>query len=1173
MDYVSLHNHTSYSLLDSLILPDELFNRAKELNQSAIGVTDHGTLASAADSLKASRATGVKLMMGCEFNFTDDLKDPSGRLRHIILMAKDAETYRQLLRLHFEAGKNHTVLFKKVVPRIDWKLLEQYGPGMICTTACGGGVLGQLINNKKIPAAKQTAAKLKEIFGDLLALELQPHNMKRISNPYKDYEDQKFLNNQLIKIGREQNIKIIAATNAHYLLPQHHEAHDVELAMQCQQPMYSGQRLKYDNEFFMKSRDEVVDYFDKNFTKEEGEEFCDNTLWFAQQCEEPEWIDPKHSNASGKELPEFPVKDQSDYEEFLVWRSENCPILIEDAAYFRYVCKKGFASRGIDPNDKIYRDRLNEEFDVLEHHGFSSYMLIVMDMLDFCRKNDIKIGPGRGSVGGALSGYLTNIHEADPLIYGLIFERFHTKTKMSFADIDNDIEPFGLEILHNYLKNKYGEENFAKVSNYITISPRPYIKDIAKAFQYGGDHKSALAIGAAISQSVPEDPSDPNTKSVVKALEAFPLLAEYANSPKYKELGLYAKLLDNKPKAFGTHAAGVIIGSRPLVDITPLRIDKQHTVCLEYEKERAEDAGLVKIDTLGLETLAIIRKTHELIKGLGKPLPPSPFPYEMKDQKTYDLISSGDLQGVFQLGQSTGTIGLCKLIKPKCIGDLAIITTLARPAAKDIRSDFIATREGKKKFTLLHPSLEGAFAGTLGFGLYDESILRLGRDVAGWSFNEADRIRKMIKDKGKHPEKVKKLRQEFIDGAVENNSIDRKMATRIWEEEVKKFESYTFNASHAILYSFTSFETAYLKAHFPVEFLVANLMSKVGNTNPKDKAACIKIRREIRSKGIKLLPPDINDSFNTYRIIDSNTIRTGIDSLKFVSDEAVTEIIEKRPFSSFEDFLTRVNPSKVKANAIQALAACGCLDSFGMKRKQMFLYSGDYRKKLQAYEKRKKKTQPFEYPWTDTQEWTASEIYALEQQYLGEALSIDKFAAYGSFFSKNDKKLSSWAETFPDPSNSDGKFPLVQPIKGVIVDFHEFKIKKEGKNLGKEMMKVMLEDPHGTNLVCTVFPEQLKMMKKSIKAFTQGKNQLEVGVGVSVMGELNWWDGAISLIISDVYQAVSPPLPPADLKAQQIKMLRQTKELAPINTINQDDVLEEIEDELAYDGFGDLEDE
>jgi len=786
-DFVNFHNHTTYSLMDSLVKTQALFVRAKELNQSAIAVTDSGTLAAAWDALKASKETGVKLIMGCEFYFVDDLSIESHqRLRHVILLAKNHTGYKNLLLANKLANDNNIILFKKAVPRIDWNILEKCSEGLICTTACGEGILSNLINNRKTDKAKEQAKRLKDIFGDNLALEVHPHNMRRNLTPYNDYEDQGLVNRQLIKFGSELDIKVICTSNTHYLHKEEHEAHDVMLAISSGQQVKSQARLKYDNEFYLRSREEMEKFFSRIY-KEKAEEFCDNTLYFSSMCENPDWIDPKFSNPSGKELPEFPVKKQPDYELFSKEKDKYTDNLTEDSKYLRWLCDQKFASKVPPGKEEEYRQRLNEEFDVIEYHGFSSYMLIVADYVQFALKNNIPVGPGRGSVGGSLIAYLIGIHQADPIKYGLIFARFHNKEKTSFPDIDLDFATSGRDSVQKYISEQFGEDNVAHVSNVNTMTPKVYARDIARCFEFGGDRKAAVAIGTAIADSIPAE-----IKSIEDALENAPLFAEYANHPKYIQLSKYAKLLNGKAKAWSTHAAGIVIGRRPLIEIVPTRKDKDGNFAIEYEKERAEANGLVKMDILGLETLDIIMTTNKIIESIGKKVPV--VDYNEYDQKTYDLISRGDTLCVFQLGTSGGTTELCKKIKPKNIEDIAIINALARPSAKDMREDFVKTKNGELKVELLHPSLERAFAPTYGFGLYEECLMYLAQDVAGWDLHDADKLRKLTKEKGKNPKKVAQWKKEFIEGAVKNKQISEKIATQVWEI-IDNFQGYGFNKS------------------------------------------------------------------------------------------------------------------------------------------------------------------------------------------------------------------------------------------------------------------------------------------------------------------------------------------------------------------------------------------
>ena len=1178
VDYVNLHNHTTYSIMDSLIKPSELFKRVKELGQSAIAVTDHGTLAGAWDCLKASKESGVKLIIGCEFYFLDDIAvadatNTSSRLRHIILLAKNAQGYANLLALSKVGYENAVLMFKRMIPRIDWKILETYREGLICTTACGGGVLAQLINTRKLDEARVQAKKLKDIFGDSLALEIQPHAMRRVANLYKDYEDQKFTNYQLIKIGDELGIKVVVATDAHYLLAEDHEAHDVTLAIGSGQPITSGNRLKYSADFHVKSREEVKNALAQILGgyRDRAEEFCDNTLYFANMCEEPDWIDPKYHRASDVnwELPNFPVHDQPDYLDFKEWYHGKKLSSDEDDAYLRYYCEAQFDKcfPNLSESDrKIYQDRVEKELDILEYKNLSSYMLIVADYVNWAKKEGIPVGPGRGSVAGSLVAYELGIHTADSIKYGLIFERFYSKLKQGASDIDLDFSQSGKPRVEEYIAAKYGKDNCAKVTNYMMLTPKPYAKSISRVFQYGGDAKAAVAVGNAIAESIPKD-----IHTVKEALEKAPLFMEYANSTKYHHLAKYAAHIGNKINARSTHAAAIIICGKPLHHIVPVRKDKDGVWSVEYEKERAEANGLIKMDILGLSTLDIIDNTLKLIKERGKTLPSLPWNYDDNDLKTYELISRGDTYGVFQFGTSAGTIDLCKRMQPRCMEDLAAITALTRPGVpKEFRNQFLDAKFSNKKVDLLHSCLERSLQSTYGIPVFDECMLTLGEDVAGWDLNESDRLRKFIKDKGKHPEKDEKLKKDFIASTVKHIN-DSEMATKLWEDLFANFNAYLFNKAHAITYSFISYQTAYLKAHYPLEFLTANLTFESNSTSLDAEDNVIRAKNEIRRLKINIIPPDINKSDFTYKIIDDNKIMTGLDSLKYLGKDAVPEILAKRPFVSFEDFLSRVDGRKVRAPAVQALAASGCLDSFGMSRKQMFLYASDYKKKLQVWLKKKNKSANFNYPWPeDKEDWSVSHKYALERYYIGEGLSGNKFQAYPGFFNSAAPRFSQYPDIFPDPGISD-EHHQIPPFQAEVMGFFEFKVKKENsKSFGKPMAKVTLEDPYGTTMMMTVFPKQWADLKDRIKILTGGAApEFTPGIAIYARGSLNWYEGDISIIFDELLKCAPPPPLPSDLKPKKVSM-RVSRARKNSEEVNREELLEQIEDELVEDGMEDL---
>ena len=1164
--FSSLHNHTSYSILDSLISVKDLFYRAKELEQPAIAITDHGSLSGMWEGLKYSRETGVKLIAGCEMYFLNDVSKKDERFRHIILLARNAIGYRNLLTLNKEGFDNRAIFAKRVYPLIDWKLLEKYHEGIICLTACSNGIISQLLMNKKVDEAEAQIKRLQSIFGEDLGLEVQANTLKRNSSFYSESVEQVFINTHLIRLGKKFNIRVVATTNAHYVKQEDHEVHDTTLAIGSHQPIYSNFRLKYDSpDFYMKSGDEVKSFFERNYG-DFANELCANSLFFADRCEFPDWINPKYSNPSGKELPLFPIKDEADYIEFQSWfavQNDEIKKLAEDSAYLRFKSYQGYErykGRLRSEQQEEYIKRIETELSVLDFQGFSSYMLIVGDYVNWARNNVVPVGCGRGSGAGSLIGFLLGIHQADPIKYGLIFERFQAKGKLSPPDYDLDFGAKDRYKVVDYIIKKYGEDYVAHISNFNTITPKVYVRDISRCHELGGSKEEAVKIGNNIADVIPAE-----IKSK-KELDKISLYAEYAKR--------YPKLTQNdailgKFRNLSTHAAAIVIGKRPLVGLVPLRRDKDGVLSVEYEKNTTEENGLVKMDLLGLSTLDIIANTNALIEANGKTPPVVDYDfYDFYDEKTYNLITKGDTYGVFQFGTSGGTIDLCKKIKPKNIDDLSIITTLARPAAANIRKEFIETREGKRESNLLHPILKGAFEKTYGYGLYDESILRLGSDVAGWDLNEADRIRKMIKEKGKNPDKEKKLGEEFIEGAMKNKGLTNEMASAIWNNEIKKFAGYTFNKAHSITYSMISYNTAFLKAHFPAEFLLANLMFEVSSNTPMAKVNITKIKNEIKAHKIKIIAPDINKSQLHYTMKD-NCLITGLDALKFVSEEAVSDIIIKRPFKDFQDFMSRVDSKNVRSNTIQALASCGCLDFSGISRQLIFLYCSDYRKKLQSWSKKHNTTnEQFIYPWpTNEFKWEVPQIYALEQFYLGDAFVCGIKDAYGSFFKDGDFTTLEKVKRAQDKTNH-------RSIKGVVRDLFEFRVKKEGSRYqGQAMAKISIEDIFGTQCGVTIFPDRWEMLQDRIKEICGDKVKFEIGVAIHFSGSSNLYEDNTGIILDKLYNALPIPQKPSELKAKRVSLKRSKEETnSNISSNNTTSLFEEIEEDLILEGAIDFPD-
>lgn len=1164
--FVSLHNHTNFSILNSLVTPKQLFTRAKELEQTAVAVTDYGSFAGVWDALKASKDTGVKLIMGATFYFVNDLANRDPKLRYVVLLAKNPTGYKNLLTLNRLAFDHSAIITKRVFPIIDWKLLKEHSDGVICLTGCGNGIIGQLLNNRRFDEAEETMVKLSEIFGDSLGIEVQTHNLQRGATYYTDSVNQVFTNTHLIRLARKINLRLVPTTNTHYLKKEDAEVHDVLLAIGSMQPVYSNARTKYDTtDLYLKSGDEVKAFFARNYSEEFGEQICENSVYLANLCEKPDWIDPKFTNPSGKELPIFPIEKEQNYENFKNWlfKHEDLKDLDLDKSYLRFRCGIEFNKKVPRGKEDEYHERLNEELDVIEYHGFSSYMLIVADYIDWARRNGIRVGLGRGSVGGSLIAFLLGIHGADPIKYKLIFARFHNKEKSSFPDIDTDFAPLGRDKVQEYIREKYGSDHVAHVSNINTITPKVYARDIARSCELGGDRLSSVKLGDDIADSIPKKVDEKEIKTFDEAVDKSPLFVEYFK--RHPRLQQYSSICGTY-RAWATHAAGLVISKRPLPGFIPLRKDKDGALAIEFDKERAEENGLIKMDTLGLETLDIIDETYKLIKEAGKPLPPDPPNFDEYDKKTYDLLSKGDTFCVFQLGTSSGTIDLCKKIKPKSIEDISHINALARPSARDIREDFIAAKEGKEKVKLLHPSLKRAFGDTFGFGLYEESLMYLAQDVAGWSLHEADRLRKLTKEKGKNPKKALQWRSDFIADANKNNNIPEKIAMKIWDEVVDKFQGYGFNMSHSIMYSMISYYTAYLKAHYPVEFLLANLMSEIRSGAKIAKNNIEKIKQELRNRGIRITPPDINKSGLMYEVQPDGSLLTGLEALKSVGVESLQEIIRNRPFNSFHDFMSKV---KLGSTAIQSLASSGCLDSFGISRKLIYLYCSDYKKKLQVWmKKHNSSTETFEYPWPTEKEWSISELYALEKSFIGESF-IKKSKAYIGFFDKPSISINEIRNMHDRES--------IPSIRAEIKNVFEFKVKKEkSKYLGENMIKATIEDENGDQITLTVFPTKWKEAKTRIREACGSRYKFEEGLAIHFTGTVNVYEDEIGVVLENLFTFTpSPPLP-KDLKAKKVSVKRAPRnddKSSSIHVSNTDEIINDFVDELFDEGLIDLDQE
>lgn len=774
----SLHNHSEHSQLDSINKIDQLFDRAKELDQPAIALSDHGVMSGLGDAYKESIRTGVKLVPAVEAYFALDTKEKKSS--HMVLLAKNENGYKNILRLNYEAYKNQVNGYMgKMTPRITWNHIEQFNQDVFCLTACSNGVLSKDIVSDDFSKAEVNIQRLQKIFTDRLYLEIQPHALKTDDGKV----DQIKLNEKLIEYSGKFGIPYVATCDAHYINKSSAKYHDMLLAIKDKKPLSDPYRFKYGvQEMYLKDHTEIIDFFGADIATTAMR----NSLIISEACEMPHYL-----KSRGAILPKFPVKDQSDYAAFRVWWEEVCDELPEDKAYLRYHCTLGFeeVTEGFSREKKQeYWNRVKYELSVLELRNFSSYMLIVADYVQWANDNHVVCGSARGSCAGCMVAFLIGITKVDPIKYNLMFERFHNREKKSFPDIDCDFSHPGK--VQQYIREKYGTEYVAQISNWATMTPKVVVKDVARSLEIGGDKGEAFKIANHITSIMPD------VDTIEEAVEMSREFATFITD--YPDVMEYSSQLQNLTRQWSIHAAGVVIGDVPLYEMIPLRIDVdketgETVTATQWEKTRSEDFGLVKMDILGLNTLTVMSNALQYIEDTtSTKLSIDDIPLD--DAATYKMIGRGENLGVFQLESSLSP--LCMKIKPLNVETVADINALGRPSCPaEKRKEYISRRLGIEKVRYTHPSLIKSLEPTYGVSLYEEGMMGIARDCAGWDLNEADGLRKLTKLKGKDPALATKIETNFLKACMERNGMSYEQATEIWENEINSFNSYGFNKS------------------------------------------------------------------------------------------------------------------------------------------------------------------------------------------------------------------------------------------------------------------------------------------------------------------------------------------------------------------------------------------
>jgi len=1126
--FTHIHCHSGIgSMNDSMVNIDELFKKASILSMPAVALTDHGSMAGVFDARRASKKYGVKYIPGMEAYFVNDIDDPKEKRKHIVLLAKNEIGYRNLLQLNYQGFKNkqYVPILNKVFPRIDWKLLEKYSEGIICSTACVSGVLAQEMflyndNNEwdleaSAKRTHKTLSKLINIFDKDLYLELQPHDMvfkfidRKTGEPKLDKNgnpiiraDQHYVNTVLIELSKQYGIGLVATCDVHYLSKEDAEVHDMLTAINEKKPLNDPTRYRYSMDgLYLQTRTEVESYLAKTYGKRVAKFACDNTVRIANKCGDTDYLD-----ASEPRFPRFPIEDEKDFEEFLIWNEkQNSKADQDDFAFMRFRCVKAFKQKFsyLDGRKKKeYVKRMMDEIKVYELKNFSSYMLVVSDFILAAKENGIPIGPGRGSVAGSLVGYLLDIHSVDPIEYGLLFERFLNKEKTAFPDVDTDISPDGRDWVKQYIVNKYGEKTVAHVSNLSRMTPKVVVKDIARSLQLGGSKSEAFKIANAITDTIPD-----NCNTFDEALHKSPEFVKYC--VKYPDLEKFGRKLAGLEKAYATHAAGLIVADVDLSTYVPLRFDKNGDVSVQYEKNRCEASGLIKIDLLGLEHLKIINNTVKNARSLGLKCP-DPDDVLLDDKAVWDSISSGDTMCVFQM-ESPHMKDLCKRIRPKNIEDLSLVNALGRPSAKDTRNTYINRRDGKEPVTFKYSCLKNSLKKTLGVCVYEEQLMNIAFDAANWDRNKADGFRKLTKMKEKGDELAAILKKDFIRDASKHSNITQEQVADIWKNVIEAFGEYGFNASHGISYSINGYHSAYYKHYFPSSFMAAVLKSEVEKASSPTRDSNIRTyKKEAKRLGILITAPDINNSGTSFSVLDTNTIVTGLTAIKGVGERAVNNIIETRDehkFKSFEDFLLRTSSGLVRKNVIQPLAKSGCFDNLNITRKNAFEQYSVVRTAANKYHK--KIAEEGRDSWDilndfemkdkfDTEEeWTLKEKLLGEQESLGEYISGTANDLYDGFFT--GKMITSFNSA---KSLSNGQSFRTEAF---LTDIKKAKLKK-GKNSGKEYARCVLQDIKGTTLPLTIWPDQWLKVKK----------YLDIGRPIRAICKINIWNDTTTLVLERI---------------------------------------------------------
>ena len=1056
MAFVHLHTHTEYSLLDGSNKIKEYVARVKELGMNAAAITDHGVMYGVIDFYKECHKQGIRPILGCEVyvapgsRFDRETSHGEDRYYHLVLLAENNIGYQNLMKL-VSIGFVDGYYYK---PRIDMEVLEKYHEGLIALSACLAGEVPRYLQRGMYDEAKEIALHFQDIFGvDNYFLELQNHGI----------EAQEYVNQELVRLSKETGIELVCTNDIHYTYAEDAEPHDVLLCIQTGKKLSDEDRMRYEGgQFYVKSEDEMRKLFPY------APQALENTQKIADRCDVT-------IEFGVTKLPHYQVPEGYDS-----W------------TYLNKLCYDGLQERYGAGAEEL-KPRLEYELNTIRKMGYVDYFLIVWDFINYARTHDIPVGPGRGSAAGSLVSYTTGITNIDPIRYNLLFERFLNPERVSMPDIDIDFCFNRRGEVIDYVVEKYGKECVTQIVTFGTLKAKGVIRDVGRVLDLPYNYVDAIA------KAVPDELNI----TLEMALNMSPDLKKmYDEDPEVKKLIDTAQRLEGLPRHTGMHAAGVVISQKPMDEYVPLSRGGDGTITTQFVMTTIEELGLLKMDFLGLRTLTVIDDAVKLVKeNHGVSLNMDAIDYN--DKGVLDLISSGKTEGIFQL-ESAGMKSFMKELKPESLEDIIAGISLYRPGPMDFIPAYIRGKNDKDAITYDCPQLEPILAPTYGCIVYQEQVMQIVRDLAGYSMGRSDLVRRAMSKK--KTDVMAKERQNFVYGNPEEgvagcvaNGISEQVANKIYDD-MTDFAKYAFNKSHAAAYAVVAYQTAYLKHYYPVEFMAALMTSVLDNSSKVAEYIMV-----CRDMGIAVLPPDINQGQGKFAV-SGGQIRYGMYAIKSIGRPVVDFIIEERkergPYKTIEDFLTRANGREINKRAVENLIKAGALDTLDGNRRQMCIVFPSIMDRVNNEKKKSMAGQmtlfdiasddvkeSFEIRMPNVEEFEKEELLAQEKDVLGVYISGHPLEEYVPILEKNvtaySKEFAIDDETGKS-SVEDGKMVI---IGGMIVD----KTIKYTKN-NQIMAFLTLEDLLGT-IEVIVFPRDYEKYRNYIeqdaKVLIRGRAQVE----------------------------------------------------------------------------------